>query len=494
MKLDWMKTRQAKSGAYMAVYVVVAFAILAAVNYLAVQYNKNYDATKDKIYSLSDQTLKVLHNLDRDVKIYYFDRKMQFSRAKDQLVRYENASNKVKVEYVDPDSKPELAQAMNVRTYGTVFVEMGATREQADSMNEEEVTNAIIKAIKGKAKKACLLAGHGEAGPEDAERDGFASAKKEIEGANYTTETVSLLEKPEIPSDCTLLIIAGPAKDYLEPEIDLLRKYVEGGGRVLFMLDSPADIRGGDRQKSERLVELLASWGVRVNNDVVVDVSGVGRLFGGSPLTPLVAQYESHPIGEGMGGVATFFPMTRSVEPGDSAEHWNVTKLFNTTPNSFATPELKVNDGELVRNPSSERQGPIPVGVAATYAVPASSAGSAAAADAETKDADASEKKAEQKNDPLASDKKEGRIVVLGTSLLARNNFVGLGGNLDLFLNTLAWLSSDEDLISIRPKQPDNTPLDVSAAEMRRILLGTVFGLPLVIIVAGVRVWWMRRA
>jgi ABC-type uncharacterized transport system involved in gliding motility auxiliary subunit len=361
---------------------------------------------------------------------------------------------------------------------------MGATREEAKSVNEEDVTNAIIKAIKGKEKKACLLAGHGEAGPDDSERDGFASAKKEIEGANYTTETISLLEKPEVPSDCTLLIIAGPDKEYLEPEIDVLRKYVEGGGRALFLLDY---------QKSPRLVELLASWGVRVNNDVVVDLSGIGQLFGGGPLAPLVAQYESHPISNGMGNVATFFPMTRSVEPGESVTHWNVSKLFSTTPNSFATQELKVQDGELIRNAAKERQGPIPVGVAATYDVP-ESAGSKAAADAEQKGEKSGESKAEDKDNPLAGQKKEGRIVVLGTSRLARNNFLSVGGNLDLFLNILNWLSSDEDLISIRPKQPDNTPLDVSAAEMRRILLGTVFGLPLVIIVAGIRVWWMRRA
>ena len=159
MKLTWLKTRQVKSGAYMAVYVLVAFAILAAVNYLAVQYNKTYDATKDKLYSLSDQTLKVLHNLDRDVKIYYFDKKTQFQRARDMLTRYSNATTKVTVEYIDPDSRPEVAQAMNVRNYGTVFVEMGPTREEAKSTNEEDVTNAIIKAIKGKEKKACLLGG-----------------------------------------------------------------------------------------------------------------------------------------------------------------------------------------------------------------------------------------------------------------------------------------------------------------------------------------------
>ncbi len=484
MKFDWLSTRQAKSGSYMVVYVLVAFAILAAINYLGVQYNKSYDATKDKLYSLSDQTLKVLHNLDRDVKISYFDRKLQFQHARDMLTRYSNATTKVTVDYIDPDSRPEVAQAMNVRSYGTVYVEMGQTREEAKSINEEDVTNAIIKALKGKEKTACLLGGHGEAAPDDTERDGFASAKKEIEGANYTTKTISLLQEPEVPSDCTMLIVAGPDKDYLQPEIDLLRKYVEDGGRALFMIDY---------QKSPRLVELLASWGVKVDNDVVVDLSGIGQLFGGGPLAPLVAQYESHPISEGMGNVATFFPMTRSVEPGDAAANWHVSKLFSTTDKSFATQDLKVKDGELIRDPAKERQGPIPVGVAATYDVPKSDTAKAAT-DAATKGGDSAEAKAAKKDNPLDSDKKEGRIVVLGTSRLARNNFLGVGGNLDLFLNTLNWLSSDEDLISIRPKQPDNTPLDVSASEMQRILLGTVFGLPLLIIVAGVRVWWIRRA
>lgn len=482
MNFDWAKTRQAKSGAYLAVYVVVAFAIIAALNYLAVQYNKNYDATEGKLHSLSNQTMKVLGNLDSDVTIYYFDRKLQFNRAQDMLVRYENASSRVSVEYVDPDSKPAVAQAMNVRNYGTIFVEIGGSREEASTLSEEEITNAIIKATQGREKKACMLAGHGEADPEDSQREGFALAKQEIEGANYTTQTISLLEQPEIPSDCTVLIIAGPQTNYEEPEVNILRNYVEGGGRLLVMLDY---------QKSPSLVDLLASWGIRVNNDVVVDVSGVGQIFGGGPLVPLVAQYESHPITDVMGNIYTFFPMTRSVEPGESAPNWTVNTLFQTTPNSFSTEELNVEEGELIRNPETERAGPIPVGVAATYDVPASASAPEPEAEAGSDEADSD---SAEGDDPLADEEPQGRVVVTGTSVLARNTFLGRGGNLDLFLNMLNWLTSDEELISIRPTQPDNTPLDISQSEMRRILVGSVFGLPLVIIVAGIRMWWIRRA
>ncbi len=476
MRFDWLKTRQVTSGSYMAAYVVVMLAILAAVNYLAVQYNETFDATQSKLYSLSDQTVKVLRNLEKDAKIYYFDQKTRFDRAKDMLVRYENASPRVTVQYVDPDSQPDLAQAMNVRTYGTVMVEVGPHREEAKSTGEEDITNAIIRVVKGEAKTACLLSGHGEADPTDSERDGFAGAKQEIEGANYSTRTISLLESPQIPGDCTLLIIAGPSKDYEQPEIEILRNYVEQGGRVVFLLDY---------QKSPRLVELLGSWGVRVNNDVVVDLTGIGQLFGGGPLTPLVAQYETHPITAVMGNVATFFPMTRSVEPGESVAGWLVSKLFSTTAGSFATQDLKIENRELRRNADKETEGPISVGVAATHEVPE---GAAAEKPAE---GETSEPPAE--GSAAQPEKKQARIVVLGTSLFARNNFLGRGGNLDLFLNILNWLSSDEDLISIRPKDPENTPLDISQSQMTRLFLGIVVGLPLVIVLAGVRVWWRRR-
>jgi ABC-type uncharacterized transport system involved in gliding motility auxiliary subunit len=209
-KMDWVKTRQTKYGAYSSVYILVFLAILVAANYLANTYNKSYDATKNKIYSLSDQTLKILDNLEQDVKIYYFDQRPRFTAARSKLVQYENASSRVSVDYVDPDSKPDMAQAMNVRTYGTVLVEMGGRREEASSTEEEQVTNAIIKLTKGEDKTACVVTGHGEGDIDDTERDGLSQAKTEIEGANYKIQKISLLEKPEVPSDCTLLIIAGP--------------------------------------------------------------------------------------------------------------------------------------------------------------------------------------------------------------------------------------------------------------------------------------------
>ena len=478
MNLDALKTRQAKSGSYMAAYILVFIAILVTVNYLGVRYNKTYDATENKLYSLSGQTLKVLDGLEEELKIYYFDQAPLFERVRGSLVQYENASSLVRVSYIDPDSKPELTREMNVSTYGTLFVEYAGNREKANSTSEEDITNTILRVIKGQEKTACFLSGHGEADLEDAERNGFAGAKTETEGANYQTRTVSLLENPLIPADCTALVIAGPANDYLEPEIDILKKYVETGGRAIFLLDN---------ERSPRLVEMLAAWGIRVKDDLIVDLSGIGQLYGRGPLTPLVAEYESHPITDVMGGSATFFPMSRTVEPGDSADGWTTAKLFGTTAGSFATEDFEIVDEKLKRNPDQETQGPISIAVAATFDVPAEESG-----DADNGDNDGAGDDAAVDDDD-ADDEKQGRVVVIGTSIFARNNSLGLGSNSDLFLNILSWLSSDEDLISIRPKDPADTPLDLSSSDMSRVFFLTVLGFPLMIIVAGINAWWRRR-
>lgn len=466
----FFQSRQVREGGYSGAYILVFVAILVAVNWLANEYNKTYDATSDKLYSLSDQTRRILRNLENDVTIYHFDRREGFNQARGSLVRYENASNRVRVRYVDPDSDPALAETMNIRSYGTTMVEIGASREEARSTSEEHITNAIIKALKGSEKTACLLTGHGEADPDNTEREGFSIAHGEMERANYQVQEISLLETPEIPASCTVLIVAGPEAGYLEPEIELLRQYVEQGGRLLLLLE---------HAKSPELAELVAGWGIQVNDDVVVDLSGIGQLFSGSPLAPLISEYDnSHPITEPMGSVAAFFPMTRSVVRGDPPPGWRVTELMKTTSGSFATTNLDVRDGELIRDPASETSGPVNVAVAAAYDVP---------------DDDSGEENGDDEEESPGIEANEGRVVVVGTSRFARNYFVSRGGNLDIFLNMLNWLTSDEDLISIRPRDPASTPMDISSAAMRRMFFGLVLGLPLVIVVLGVRTWWVRR-
>src|SRR4029077_17598262 len=140
MNSEWLKARQTRYGAYLFTYLVVIVAVLGATNWLANRHNKSYDSTSNKRFSLSEQTVKIVKDLKRDVKVTYFDRTSEFARARDLLDRYNNLSTRLNVTYVDPDKKPQLAKLAGVKTYGTIYVDSGLRKEEAKSLTEEEIT------------------------------------------------------------------------------------------------------------------------------------------------------------------------------------------------------------------------------------------------------------------------------------------------------------------------------------------------------------------
>ncbi len=458
MKFDWIKARQTKYTAYVVLYTLIVIAVLGMANWLANRHNKTYDSTANKRFSLSDQTEKVVKNLKQDVRIKYFDKTSEFGRARDLLDRYNNLSPKLAVDYIDPDKKPQLAKAEAVRNYGTIYVETGRKREEAKSLSEEEITGALIRALKGGERNVCFVTGSGEHGLEDSGRTGYSSLKETLEKNNYRTRTISLLEKPEVPKDCTTLVVGGPKHDYVEPAANAIKAYVEGGGRALIMLDPPVQLGREETSENPALVKVIDSWGITLNKDLVLDTSGIGQLFGLSEVVPLVTNYETHAIVREMKEVATAFPITRSLET-KSSDKATAEKLLSTSSNSFATGNL--SSPEIRINPAKDKKGPFTLAAAGTY-----SAGQAG---------------------------QQGRFVVVGCSGWAANNILRFNGNRDLFLNMMNWLSSDEDLISIRPKEPEDRRLNMTRRQMNSIFYSSVIGIPLIIIAAGLSVWWRRR-
>ncbi len=457
MNFDWVKTRQTKYTAYITLYVLIIIGVLGMVNWLANRHNKTFDATANKRFSLSDQTEKVVKNLKQDVKIRYFDKTSEFGRARDLLDRYDNLSAKLSVDYIDPDKRPQVAKAAGVRNYGTIYVEANSKREEAKSVSEEELTGAIIRALKSGERNVCFVTGSGEHGLDDSGRFGYAAAKEALEKNNYKTRTISLLEKAEVPKDCTILMVGGPKRDYVEPVVAAVKAYVEGGGRALVMLDPPVQMGRDDTSENAALVKVLEGWGVALNKDLVLDLSGIGRLFGWGAEVPLVTTYESHAIVREMKELATAFPIARSLDV-KSADKATAEKLFSTTANSFATTNL--SSPEIRMNPK-DKKGPLALAAAGTYST--------------------------------GQTGQQGRFVVVGCSGWATNSILSFNGNRDLFLNMANWLSSDEDLISIRPKDPEDRRLNMNRRQMSNIFYVSVIGIPLIIIAAGLSVWWRRR-
>jgi ABC-type uncharacterized transport system involved in gliding motility auxiliary subunit len=458
MASQWIKARQTKYAAYATVYILIVIAIIAVCNVLAERYNKSYDATSNKRYSLSDQTAKIVKGLKQDATITYFNQSTRFRDGRDLLQEYANLSHKVHIQYVDPDKDPELAREAGIRSLGTAIVQVGAKHEEAKSMTEEGVTGAFIRDLKSTTRMVCFVSGSGEPQIDDSDREGFSQFKQLLGKDNYETKTIDLLQTAEMPSDCTTLVVAGPKRNYEQPEVDAIKKYVESGGRAFFMLDPPLKIGRSEIADNDALTNLLQSWGVSMDKDLILDLNPIGQIAGLGPQVALVTKYASQPIVNEMKGTATGFPLARSMEIKNT-DKASVEKLFDTSGSSFATSNLS-SPAVDVRDPKNKK-GPLTIAAAGTY--------------------------------NTGKENSQGRFVVIGSSGWAANRFLDFNGNDDLALNAVNWLASDEDLISIRPKPQDDRRITMTRGQLSFVRATSQFILPLVVVVAGVGVWWKRR-
>src|SRR3954471_18840733 len=212
MANQWIHARQTEYAAYAVSYILIVIAAVVVANVLADRYNKSYDATANKRFSLSDQTAKIVKGLKQDATITYYNQSTRFRDGKDLLEEYKNLSPKVKVEYVDPDKEPQRARAAGVRNFGTAIVRLGDKKEQAKSMTEEGITGAFIRDLKTNSRTVCFVTGSGEHQIDDSDREGFSQFKQLLAKDDYETKAVDLLQKLEVPSDCTTLVVAGPTR------------------------------------------------------------------------------------------------------------------------------------------------------------------------------------------------------------------------------------------------------------------------------------------
>jgi ABC-type uncharacterized transport system involved in gliding motility auxiliary subunit len=474
--------RQLRHGGNSAVLIAVVIAILAGINYVAYKRPLKKDLTKSQRYSLADQTKKVVGGLKEDVRILYFQKAVDVQGRDERIKQYQALSPHVKAEFVDPLARPARAREYDVKgPWPIVVVERGDRRERAASDSEQDLTNAIVKVTHEGQKTVCFVEGEGERDLDDGTDLGLTGAREALTKSQYVTKKVVLAREKTVPADCAVVVVAGPSADLLPPVVDALRTHVAGGGKVMVLSEAPL------KKATPNLDGLLRGWNLEPGNDVVVDVSGVGQIFGASELTPMAVDYPYHEITRGF-RVMTAFHEARSMQAGQAPPPGTIAQnLVQTSDASWGETDLALK--EPIQFDAKDKKGPIALGAVATVAVtaaasPAPSPSASPAVDPESA--------AEDEEKPSLPGR-EGRVVAMGDADFASNALLGFQGNRDFFLNAIAWLAEDADLISIRPREPEDQRMFLTQVQAQTIALIALVLLPGLFVGLGVWSWWSRR-
>ena len=470
---DLSRGRAVRHGANAVFYTLLVLMIVAAVNFLSSRHHRRFDVTEQGINTLSPQTVQILENLKEGVEVVAFysemnDQKRQFE---DLAAEYRYHTDKLNVRLVDPLKAPGEARRLEIDQDGTIVVLASTGESRTNSVGEEDLTNAILKATRTVKKSVCFTTGHGEASSSDSQIQGLALAADALKKENFETREVLLLQTAEVPADCKVVVVAGPSTPLLPAEAESLARYLGGGGRLLVLKRDPKAGTGLDG--------LLSDHGLKVNSDVVVD--RLSRAIVGDEFVPVVTQYKTHASMKALSDrrLATFFPVASSVEKIDVKEGAVSSEIVAET-----GPDAWGETGDVVGfEASSDHAGPVGlIGAASGPAgAPRKEAASAAAEGEEGSSLD----------EKSASDA-ERRLMLIGDSDFATNAYLHLSGNSDLFLNSVAWLASESDLISIRAKKNMPQPVTLTASG-QNLLTFMTYVLPLAAVVTGAGVWMRRK-
>lgn len=457
---DWLVElfgrRNTRTGANALVLTVAVVAILVLVNYMGTRYHSRLDLTRNKQFSLAPQTTQILRNLKQELKITAFVQANdpRGKQLRDLAQEYSQHSDKIKLNLVDTDRNPEKVQAfiqghptLNVRL-NNLLIEHEGRFTEAQNVNEQDITNAILKATATKEQKLYFLQGHGEFSPAAGEGASLSMAKDQLEKQNYKVEELNLFgSKGEVPADATAVIIAGAKKPVSPEDLAALKRYQARGGKLLLLLAAG---------KPTGIESLLTPYGVEADPKVVYDLRYRARQ---SEFIPAISQWGSHPITTGLQPALMQLPRPLELATSSPAGV-SVVSLGSTSDESY-----KVAFDDVIKqniNPGRDARGPFKVAVAITM----EASGSA----------------------------KANRMVVVGNADFAANPFMQAPvGNSAFFVNLVNWVADQDALVAIPARTQDQNMTEMNGQQQNIMFFTSVLGAPGLLLLAGVLIWWRRR-
>jgi hypothetical protein len=446
--------------------VVLCCALFVLLQLLADAHNVRFDMTPTQEFILSDAAKRIAASLKEEINVLVFYNSQEAGRRReiaDLLDQFHNASPLIRYRFFDLDRSPGLAHKYGVASYNSGVIEGGGRILPLKDINEMTITTALLKLSRNGTQTICFLTGHGEHSPDSTnERVGYSDVARALGTENFATRTLETVPVEGVPTDCTMVIDAGPVHDFLPGEADRLDSYVRTGGELMVLVDPSAP---------ESVTSFLRAFGVDAVNDLIVDDQN--RILGTDSFTTRIPIFDREAFGSNL-TAAGVFPVARSLRPteGNMPAGMRVSILAMSSPESWALVGAGAQpDQDVYFREGIDLPGPLPVAAMVTV----------------EGDAD----KQTGGNPPAP-----GRLVVFGDSDFASNLFLNLLGNKDLFLSTVGLLAAEPERVAVRSKgQPHGTlsSIVLTATQASTIFWAAVVAQPAVFLLAGIVVVIARR-
>jgi len=446
--------RQVKYGSNAILMLLAFLGILFFVNLLAYQNPKSWDLTENQTNTLAPETIDLLKSVPQPVTARaYYSTRTDSSQARKLLESFKQSSNnQFSFEFIDPEANPVAAQEDGINQDGTVVLQMAASQEQVSFPDEEALDSAIVRMLSPEKRTLYFVTGHGEADLEQSGDAAYTLIKRGLENKNYTVKTLNLGNAGKIPEDAKTVIVAGPKQPLAAAEVELLAAYLDQGGALIIMQETPALTKFGDAP--DTFTDLLAKWGMTLENDLLVDPSANPPLLVyADPLN-----YGQHPITAKMRGINSTFFTARSIQLGTPADGINLTPLAQTYPEAWGETDIAaIEKGQMTFDQTKDIKGPLVLAVAAENMLT------------------------------------KGRLVVFGDYEFAADALYKRG-NGGILINAIDWATQQEKLINLTPK---NNTLRTFSPPGTLGLVGAILAslclIPLLVVTGGITAWVSRR-
>lgn len=444
--------RTTRMGANSVMAVLLCAGILGILNFLAIRHGNRWDFSESRRFTLAPQTYQVLGELAQPVRVSVFshERSPGYAAYRDLIEAYSRITPNVKAEFIDPERSPDRAREFGITQMDTAVFQSGTQTIHITRASEQELTNAFIRVTKVEKKRIGFLMGHGEPSFGDRSRNGFSLVKDHLEKQGYEVVELFDLTDSRPLMKLAVVVVAGPQKPVARQEIEVIAEYVRQKGRILVLIDP---------QTTHGLDMLLTQWGVNLGPGIIVDPED--RLSQANPTALRVKTFTDHEITHNL-TMPVVLPVTRRIQFNpEHAPGWTFMPLAHSSDKSWI--EMNLNNPSPVRELDTDIPGPLVL-------------------------AGALERRQEDATPSAGTP----AVVIIGNSTFATNAYLGFPGNTDFFLQTIAWLAGEQELLSITPKDPALRPFIPNPAQEHMLLALQVFSVPSLLLLAGLTIWRRR--